>query len=169
MSSEEITNDKDDNDHEDTEMTPPLIETLLKCSYDLVSKIKQMKPFDIPPHYHHLGFASNLSGLKSVIEQRFPNVVNSNEFQIGFYEIILSTDFCKDSCEPYKTVFQKLPNEKITIFYKICDCALHKYIVVCIIGHNCIDLITTNRKQSENIIISISVTRYKSKVLVFIE
>ena len=139
MSSEEITNDKDDNDHEDTKMTPPIIETLLKCSYDLVSKIKQMKPFDIPPHYHHLGFASNLSGLKSLIEQRFPNVVNSKEFQIGFYEIILSTDFCKDSCEPYKTVFQKLPNEKITIFYKISDCALHKYIVVCIIGHNFIE------------------------------
>ena len=92
------------------------------------------KKFDIPEIYHHFGFASTESKLRVLIQKRFCDIAHFDE--IGFYQIVVADNYIKDSCKPYKCVFAKPAHEKISVFFKHCECDLHAFTIVFIIAHS---------------------------------
>ena len=94
--------------------------------------VKKIQAFQRPPSYTHLGFGKTLTELEQKI---YGNFVPLQKDRIGLHEIILCDSPLTDSCTPYSSTFKKPVTEKVTVFYRIADCRVHKYLVICILHH----------------------------------
>jgi hypothetical protein len=92
---------------------------------------------EAPKPYHHAGWGRTEEDLFTQFENL--SGVSRATGQLRFIKLFYAKNHL-NPCHPYSTVYQKLKDEKITVFYKLNKCPLHCFSIVSIVARDILEI-----------------------------